>query len=330
MKANLPAVDYIHGHALFSYSAAIELYGGAGKAYTVHSPLKMELRAGCAPTLGGRLRKAVLPLLADRLERRCLLKSDAVNSFSQYTKDCLAHLHGPEIAKKVQVLAGWADTNRFHIVENRQAAKRELGWPVDVPVLFTLRRLVPRMGLDRLLRAVRILADEQHAFNVVIGGEGLLRPELEALARELRISDKVRFIGRVPESLLPLTYGACDCFVLPTAELECFGLIAVEAFSAGRPVLATPVGALPELMELFEPKWLAAGSDENSIARLIGQYLKGRLPHHEPQELRDIVERHFSREHILPMLAEVLLGEQCERTKAYGRLADWGNSEPHV
>jgi glycosyltransferase involved in cell wall biosynthesis len=48
----------------------------------------------------------------------------------------------------------------------------------------------------------------------------------------------VTFLGRVEDRLLPLAYAACDAFVLPTRALECFGLIALEALSAGRPVLS--------------------------------------------------------------------------------------------
>ncbi len=65
-------------------------------------------------------------------------------------------------------------------------------------------------------------------------------------------------------------YGAADAFVLPTSELECFGLPVLESLACGRPVLAAPVGAIPELLRPFEPAWLADGSSPEAIADAAG------------------------------------------------------------
>jgi len=106
----------------------------------------------------------------------------------------------------------------------------------------------------------------------------------------------VTFLGRIDDEQLPLAYAACDAFVLPTAELECFGLIAVEALSAGRPVLATPVGAIPEVIEKFEPSWLSRTAAIEDIASLLRNFLTGHLPHHSPAHLHDLARRHFDRD----------------------------------
>ena len=101
-------------------------------------------------------------------------------------------------------------------------------------------------------------------------------------------------------------YAAGDAFVLPTAELECFGLIALEAMACGRPVLATPVAAIPEIMRNFEEQWLAASADEGAIADLIGAHLAGRLPAHAPEELRRRTEELYSQDDHLAKLSAVL------------------------
>ena len=111
------------------------------------------------------------------------------------------------------------------------------------------------MGLDRLIRAAGKLRDQGMDFRMVIAGDGPLRGTLRALVTELGLEKYVIVGGEVSEQDLPLMYGACDAFVLPTRSLECFGLIAIEALSAGRPVMATPVGAIPEVLRNLVPSW---------------------------------------------------------------------------
>ena len=174
-------------------------------------------------------------------------------------------------------------------------------------MLFTLRRLAPRMGLDRLLDASYRLRGEGFKFHLVIGGTGPLRSKLQAQARALEMDDFVTFMGRVGDQELPLAYAACDAFVLPTAELECFGLIALEALSAGRPVLATPVGAIPELIRKFDSSWLARSAEIGDIADLLGRYLAGKLPEHAPSQLHDQIHRDYSRERVLDEFIQATL-----------------------
>ena len=164
---------------------------------------------------------------------------------------------------------------------------------------FTLRRLVPRMGLDRLLDAGYRLLGDRLNFHLVIGGSGPLRVRLEEQAEALGMSSSVTFMGRVEDNILPLAYAACDAFVLPTEELECFGLIALEALSAGRPVLATPVGAIPETICKFDHSWIARSAEVEDIADLLRQYLMGKLPEHAPSQLHDQVHHNYSREQVL-------------------------------
>lgn len=305
-------VDVVHGHVPLTYLAACELYDGRARTiYTVHSPARMEMEIEWPSlTAKQKLRRWVgLPLL-NRMERNCIRRSAMVLSDSQFSRQQMMRLHGSELGGKVQVIPGWVDLQRFLIIEDRNAAKVALSWPLDVPVFFTLRRLVPRMGLDRLVRAVRILRDRGQKFRLVIGGAGPLRQELEQLVKAGNLSDTVHFVGRVSESDLPKMYGACDAFVLPTAELECFGLIALEALACGRPVLATPVAAIPEVLSNFEKEWLAKTPDESGIAELIDTFLSGGLPMHSPAELRRRTEEHYSMAARLAQLAEVVLDSQ--------------------
>jgi glycosyltransferase involved in cell wall biosynthesis len=302
-------VDVVHGHVPLSYQAACDLFGGQAKTcYTVHSPVTKEMEIEW-PKKGvrGWFRHGIgLPWL-NHIERRCLARSQYLTAFSEFTKDLLSQVHGERLARKVTVVPGWVDLSRFKIVADRQSAKLQLDWPTDRPLLFTLRRLVSRMGIDRLLRAARKLLDRGLDFQLMIGGAGPLRGSLETLARDLDLTGRVRFLGYVPDSRLPLMYGACDAFVLPSAALECFGLIAIEALACGRPVLASPLAAIPEILNRFEPRWMARSASEEAIADLLANFLLGRLPIHPAENLRAVVARHYDIGAAIPQFTELLL-----------------------
>jgi glycosyltransferase involved in cell wall biosynthesis len=130
----------------------------------------------------------------------------------------------------------------------------------------TVRNLVPRMGLEHFVRAVAMVRDEAPGILALIGGEGPLRAELERLIRQHGLKDHVRLTGFIPEEDLPKYYQAADLVVMPTYELEGFGLVTVEALACGTPVAGTPVGATPEILREIDPSLLTGGTQAGAIA----------------------------------------------------------------
>jgi glycosyltransferase involved in cell wall biosynthesis len=301
LARHLPKVDAIHGFILLAYLAALDFYGDSvHSSYTICSPVVMEM--AIAWRNSSFLRRLTAPIglaIINRLEADCLRRSRVITAMSQYTIECIDRIHSSAVANRLKLVPGWVDTSCFVPVEDRGSIKAQLGWPTNIPILFTLRRLVPRMGLDRLLDAGYRLLGDRLNFHLVIGGSGPLRVRLEEQAEALGMSSSVTFMGRVEDNILPLAYAACDAFVLPTEELECFGLIALEALSAGRPVLATPVGAIPETICKFDHSWIARSAEVEDIADLLRQYLMGKLPEHAPSQLHDQVHHNYSREQVL-------------------------------
>jgi glycosyltransferase involved in cell wall biosynthesis len=169
--------------------------------------------------------------------------------------DRLIQLHrvAPE---RVRVVPGGVDTVRFSPAPDRGAVRRRLGLPPSGTLFFTLRNLEPRMGIDRLLRAVPHVARALPDFMLVVGGQGPLLPSLRALAGDLGIGERVRFTGFIPEDQLVSFYQAADGFVIPTVALEGFGLPVLEALACGTPVLGSRVGAIPELLDPLDSSLL--------------------------------------------------------------------------
>jgi glycosyltransferase involved in cell wall biosynthesis len=177
----------------------------------------------------------------NRMEEIALLSCDAVLVESEFIHRELRAHHRKVPEGKVTLVPGAVDLARFHPNGSRETHRSRFGFG-DGPLVLTVRRLVERMGIDLLIRA----AAEIPGLQLAIGGEGPLRSELEALASSLKVN--ARFLGYVSDDDLPSLYRAADLFVLPTRELEGFGLVAIEAMACGTPAMGTPVGAIPEVL----------------------------------------------------------------------------------
>ena len=184
---------------------------------------------------------------------------------SRFMADRLIRLHGVP-AERVRVVPAGVDPVRFAPALDREAVRRRLGLQPSGTLFFTLRNLEPRMGIDRLLQAVPLVARALPDFVLVVGGQGPLLPSLRALAKELGIEERVRFTGFIPEDQLVSYYQAADGFVIPTVELEGFGLPILEAMACGTPALGSRVGAIPELLEPFDPSLLLSAPTPEGIA----------------------------------------------------------------
>jgi glycosyltransferase involved in cell wall biosynthesis len=311
LRTHLTGTTHVlHGHAPLQYAGALAAVSPQTRlVYTVHSPAALEALASAPEARGlARLLVRAQAAMLRRLERTLLERTQVIHVLSAYTERLLVEEHAlaPE---RMTRIPGWVDTDRFRPATDRAGLQRSLGWP-EGRVLFTLRRLVPRMGLDRLLHAFCEARKSASDVSLVIAGDGPLRASLESLASDLGFAGSVRFEGRASDEALPQMYAAADAFVLPTAALECFGLIALEAFASGRPVLATPVGAIPEVVGAVEPLWLAENSSVAALTRLLSDWLAGRLPGRAPADLHAVVVRDYSQERRLSELIGIALGEE--------------------
>jgi glycosyltransferase involved in cell wall biosynthesis len=197
------------------------------------------------------------------LERVGIRRCARILILSEYSRSLLMADH-PDQSAKIRRVPGGVDTKWFSPGDGMRAAQIRLGLDPRRRLLVTVRSAEPRTGIDQLLRAVRILASDKVDLAVV--GGGLLTNDFRRLSSELGIDGQVRFLGRVAEEELPDWYRAADLFVLPTVAYEGFGMVTVEALASGTPVVGTPAGATPELLEPLDPRLVARGSDPDSLA----------------------------------------------------------------
>ena len=122
-----------------------------------------------------------------------------------------------------------------------------------------------RKNVDQLLRAIALLRDRGRPATLTIAGDGVLRGELEVLATELDISEQVQFAGRVSDEALANLYAQADAFALPSSK-EGFGIVYLEAWAHGLPVLCGRQGAPHEIVEDHRDGRLADEDDATDIA----------------------------------------------------------------
>lgn len=242
--------------------------------YTFHSPAPLEYRSRRRMTshhLGGAA--GALGVLALWLvERACLRRATRIHVLSDFSASLLWQLYRVPDERIVKVPGG-ADLERFRPAPDRRQVRAGLGLPLDRPLLLTIRNLESRMGLDALVDAMALVARRMPEALLLIGGAGSLREPLETLVTTRGLDKHVTFLGFVPDGDLPRYYQAADAFVLPTRELEGFGLVTVEALACGTPVLGTRVGATPELLEPLDPDLIFADGGVPAMAADLAAFL---------------------------------------------------------
>lgn len=133
----------------------------------------------------------------------------------------------------------------------------------DLKRVISVSRLVEKNGIGDLIKAMTNVDGE-----LWLVGDGGLRPELEKLARELKIESKVKFLGeKRPEEAAELLLQA-DVFVRPSLS-EGLGNAFLEAMAIGVPVIGTPVGGIPDFLKEGETGWLCEPKNPESIAEKI-------------------------------------------------------------
>lgn len=231
--------------------------------------------------------------LRKMIEKTVIRSCDNVTVLSRFTREKIIVQYGiPK--KKIRVVPGGVDLKKFHAEFDLGPAKRSVMFPQNRIHLFTVRNLVQRMGLENLIQAMRIVCQQMPNVHLVIGGSGMIKSRLETLTRELNLERHIRFDGFIPEERLPVYYRAADLFVLPTLELEGFGLVTVEALASGTPVVGTPIGGTKEILSRFDRTYLFDNVSAEAISRRIIE--KCRVIEEAPEVWRRI--RHRSRKFV--------------------------------
>lgn len=188
---------------------------------------------------------------------RWLRRCDRTVANSNYTA-ALAMDRGIR-RESVSVIPLGVDSARFAPSVNCEEIKKEFGVE-GMDVILFVGRLARRKGVKEFIQNClpSIVREAPRSCFVIAGGNpteslahrGDILAEIEAEVEELRLQNHVRILGEVGDDQLVKLYQCCDVFVLPVLEsvedVEGFGLVLLEAAAAGKPVVATRVGGIPD------------------------------------------------------------------------------------
>lgn len=173
---------------------------------------------------------------ARALMREAGRAASAMIAVSQALKDKMVEI-GLE-AEKITVLRNGVDLDLFSQAD-REGAKARFGF--ERPLLLSVGRVIEGKGHHVLIEALTQLPE----YDLAIAGTGPMLAALQTQARRLNVSGRVHFLCAIPHQDMPSLYSAADILIL-ASQREGWPNVLLEALACGTPVIATPVGGIPE------------------------------------------------------------------------------------
>lgn len=216
------------------------------------------------------------------IEDRVCEEADAIVAECPQDERDLIELYGADPSRIHMIPCGFDPEEMWPV--GRAAARRELGIPEHEHVVLQLGRLVPRKGIDTVVRGFgRMLREEEPqrpARLLVVGGDAdepdpALTPEiarLQAVAEEEAVGERVHFAGRRGRDRLRYYYGAADVFVT-VPWYEPFGITPVESMACGTPVIGADVGGIKYTVVDGETGYLVPPQDPDALAHKLSRML---------------------------------------------------------
>ncbi len=253
-------IDLIHAHAALPCGHAAMLLStelGIPYVVSVHG-----LDAFSTEQVGGRAGQ-----WCRRISQRVYRSSRRVICISEHVRELV--LEGIGRAARTSVVFNAVDPELFS-----PGSEADSGGPANVSQsILSVGNLIPIKGHAVLIRAVASLAGDFPALALEIIGEGPELSRLQALARELHISDRVRFLGRQPRHEVAAAMRRCMLFALPS-RYEGLGCVYLEAMATGKPVIGCRGQGIAEIIQHGTNGFLVGPENERELALALAMLLR--------------------------------------------------------
>jgi phosphatidylinositol alpha-1,6-mannosyltransferase len=250
-----------------------------------------------------------------RRSARALLGSAAVLvANSQWTRglcqSVLRELELDAMDGRVRTVPLGTDPAFFRPGLSTDAVRARYGLDGEGRWLLSVSRLAPEKGIDTVLRALARLTGSEADVRYAVVGTGEGRRDIEVLAAELGVADRVRLLGGVPDADLPALYNLADVYVGASRRtphsVEGFGIAIAEAASSGRPVVAGRSGGIPEAVKNGETGLLVDPESPEEVADSVRQLLRDPgLSQRLGQAGRREIERYYNWDRVAADLAAI-------------------------
>jgi len=189
-------------------------------------------------------------------------KADKIQAISNFLASFASQMGHK---KEVVVIPNGVDVSHFSgrvPLKDQGVLIEQLGKKPDDIFLVTTSRLTYKNAVDDIIKSLKFL-DEN--VQLIIIGKGEEGPNLQKLANELGVSNRVKFLGFVSHSEMPAYLSVCDIFVRPSRS-EGFGNSFIEAMAIKLPVVATPVGGIVDFLDDKETGIFCCPDNPQSVA----------------------------------------------------------------
>lgn len=214
------------------------------------------------------------------VEDRIVREADYIIAECPQDREDLLRLYAAN-PSRIRIIPCGFDPTEFWAI-NKVRARLTLGLLPDEPLILQLGRMVPRKGVDNVIRGFAHLLKQRDipARLLIVGGEAdtpdpHLTPEigrLNAIAQELGVAEQITFAGRKGREVLKYYYSAADVFVT-TPWYEPFGITPIEAMACGTPVIGADVGGVKFTVKDGETGYLVPPSQPEALADRLSHLL---------------------------------------------------------
>ncbi|HVX13759.1 MAG TPA: glycosyltransferase [Pirellulales bacterium] len=218
-------------------------------------------RAG-VPVIASALHSTGLPDHVEWLNRRLAPITDAFIAVAETHARYLAEHEGCP-ADKVRVVPNGVDVGRFRPLTPPADLRASLGLPPAAPVAAIVAALRPEKNHELFLQAANLIRAVRPESQFLVVGDGALRPGLESVRDELGLAGAVHFLGT--RSDIPELLSVVDVLLL-TSHMEANPVSILEGLACGKPVVATRVGSIPEMVHEGVNGYLVAPGDAEALA----------------------------------------------------------------
>jgi D-inositol-3-phosphate glycosyltransferase len=242
--------------------------------------------------------------------------------------DLVQHYQAPE--EKITIIPCGFSRNEFKPIPKREA-RQKTNLPIKEFIILQLGRMVPRKGVDNVIRAAGRLRNTITNFRlVIVGGDADMPQVMETseIARLLNIADKenvaanITFTGRKNRQELKYYYSAADVFIT-TPWYEPFGITPLEAMACGTPVIGANVGGIKYSVAEGQTGFLVPPNEPGALAARIGHlYNDASLKARMSKNALARVNRHFTWQCVAESIMDLYekLATEKVRQKSHGRI----------
>ena len=190
----------------------------------------------------------------NRILRQLLVEADHITACSRHTLDDMEHYFGKPFGERADVIYNGIETRDF--LQGEPYAHPR-------PYVLGIGRMVAQKGFDSLIRA--FARADMPGYDLLLAGDGEERPALQAFTTSLGLNTRVHFTGRADRATTVALFKGCAFFALPSRQ-EPFGIVNLEAMAAGKAIVATRVGGVPEVVQEGSTGLLVPPDDPDALA----------------------------------------------------------------